>query len=200
MKRVFNFCGGQSQPHPYPSSKRADKFLGVFVSRSIHHVSSVEALLDHIPDLFIDDLGYAGVSSLLPLQTLSDERSASLEHEMCDEIDEATIKVSPLNPNQPAVIRLAVSHVRITCVSPFLSMLVSLAQGLKLSPGGAVEIIPMADISDAYVTGLREKNEFIIRRNKQGTTLYLSSPSNDHIVKVRSAFFLSVIFIIFRRG
>ncbi|KAL5507799.1 IRA2 [Sanghuangporus vaninii] len=51
------------------------------------------------------------------------------------------------------------------------------------------EIIPFGDIGDIYnvATG-RDANEFIIRRNRNGGTLYFSSPDRDHIVKaIRSA-------------
>ena len=50
------------------------------------------------------------------------------------------------------------------------------------------EIIPFVDIGDIYnvATG-RDANEFIIRRNRNGGTLYFSSPDRDHIVKVCSS-------------
>ncbi|KAI5118442.1 hypothetical protein M0805_000576 [Coniferiporia weirii] len=51
------------------------------------------------------------------------------------------------------------------------------------------EIVPFGDIGDIYnVSTGRDTNEFIIRRNRNGGTLYFSSPERDHIVTtIRSA-------------
>lgn len=53
----------------------------------------------------------------------------------------------------------------------------------------------MVDVSDAYsVSTGKDPNEFIIRRSRQGATMYFSSPSRDDIVKVGSCatFFLDL--------
>lgn len=44
----------------------------------------------------------------------------------------------------------------------------------------------MADIGDVYnvLTGQEVLNEFIIRRNRSSSTIYLTSPARDPIVKV----------------
>lgn len=48
-----------------------------------------------------------------------------------------------------------------------------------------VEVIPFQDIGDIYnVSTGRDVNEFIIRRNRNGGTLYFSSEERDDIVKV----------------
>ena len=48
----------------------------------------------------------------------------------------------------------------------------------------STELIPLADVSDIYnVSTGQENNEFIIRR-RQGVTVYFSSPSRVHVVKV----------------
>jgi hypothetical protein len=50
----------------------------------------------------------------------------------------------------------------------------------------ATEFIPMADIGDVYnvQTGQEVLNEFIIRRNRSSSTIYLASPDREVIVKV----------------
>ena len=48
-----------------------------------------------------------------------------------------------------------------------------------------VEVVPFQDIGDIYnVSTGRDVNEFIIRRNRNGGTLYFSSAERDAIVKV----------------
>lgn len=49
------------------------------------------------------------------------------------------------------------------------------------------EIVPYADVGDVYnITG-RDVHEFIVRRNRNGGTLYFSSSEREHIVKVRKS-------------
>lgn len=49
----------------------------------------------------------------------------------------------------------------------------------------AVELIPLVDISDAYnVSTGHDPSEFVIRKTRQGSTLYFVSPARDAIVKV----------------
>lgn len=49
----------------------------------------------------------------------------------------------------------------------------------------AVEMIPLTDISDAYnVSTGHDPNEFVIRKTRQGSTLYFVSGARDIIVKV----------------
>lgn len=57
-----------------------------------------------------------------------------------------------------------------------------------ISPGlacKAIEVIPLADISDIYnVSTGSDIYEFIIRRSRHGSTIYFSSPLRELIVKV----------------
>ena len=49
------------------------------------------------------------------------------------------------------------------------------------------EIVPYIDVGDVYnVSTGRDVHEFIVRRNRNGGTLYFSSSEREHIVKVRS--------------
>ena len=49
----------------------------------------------------------------------------------------------------------------------------------------AVELIPLVDISDAYnVSTGHDPSEFVIRKTRQGSTLYFVSTARDAIVKV----------------
>ncbi|GAW06426.1 ras gtpase activator [Lentinula edodes] len=63
---------------------------------------------------------------------------------------------------------------------------------LNISPGLAcksAEIVLLADVSDVYnvQTGL-ETNEFIIRRSRQGDTIYFTSPNRETIIRtIRAA-------------
>ncbi|KAK0461601.1 uncharacterized protein EV420DRAFT_1526161 [Desarmillaria tabescens] len=75
---------------------------------------------------------------------------------------------------QPAVLSVGSSHIRIIALTP--------GPGLATR---ATDIIPMAEVSDSYVTSTRESHEFIIRRNRNASTIYLSSDSYDEIVKAK---------------
>lgn len=49
----------------------------------------------------------------------------------------------------------------------------------------ATELVPLCDINDVYnVSTGHDSYEFIIRKIRQGVTLYFSSPYRDNIVKV----------------
>ena len=51
------------------------------------------------------------------------------------------------------------------------------------------EIVPFGDIGDIYnVSTGRDAHEFIIRRNRNGGTLYFSSPERNQMIKVRIFF------------
>ena len=50
----------------------------------------------------------------------------------------------------------------------------------------STEIITLTDVSDVYnVSTGHDPYEFIIRRSRQGITLYFSSPEREAIIKVR---------------
>ncbi|KAF9266130.1 hypothetical protein L218DRAFT_1016740 [Marasmius fiardii PR-910] len=66
------------------------------------------------------------------------------------------------------------------------------ARAVIIAPGlicRSTEIVLLAEISDVYnVQTGQEINEFIIRRSRQGDTLYFSSPARDIIIKtIRTA-------------
>jgi hypothetical protein len=49
----------------------------------------------------------------------------------------------------------------------------------------STEIITLTDVSDVYnISTGHDPHEFIIRRSRQGITLYFSSPERDAIIKV----------------
>ena len=77
----------------------------------------------------------------------------------------------------PVTMRVAQSHIRITTTKalPISNLLSS----------KATEIIPLSDINDVYnVSTGHDSHEFIIRKVRQGVTMYFSSPYRDAIVKV----------------
>ncbi|KAJ3551785.1 hypothetical protein NM688_g4509 [Phlebia brevispora] len=81
----------------------------------------------------------------------------------------------------PVIMRVAQSHIRITTMKA-----TNINNALSCR---ATELIPLADISDVYniATG-HDANEFIIRKIRQGTTMYFTSQARDAIVKaVRNA-------------
>ncbi|KAG9027475.1 Ras GTPase activating protein ira2 [Tulasnella sp. JGI-2019a] len=81
----------------------------------------------------------------------------------------------------PVTMQVGLTHLRITSIKP------------KLIWGGLnsklTEIIMLSDVDDVYnVSTGQEANEFVIRRNRSGGTMYFSSPARDAIVKaVRTA-------------
>ncbi|KAH8118768.1 hypothetical protein DFH11DRAFT_1839273 [Phellopilus nigrolimitatus] len=81
----------------------------------------------------------------------------------------------------PVNLAVAQSHLRIDSVKP---QNVYAQFSCKTT-----EIVPFGDIGDIYnVSTGRDANEFIIRRNRNGGTLYFSSPERDLIVKtIRTA-------------
>lgn len=54
----------------------------------------------------------------------------------------------------------------------------------------SVEVIPLFDITDIYKVSTSPdlNNEFIIRKNRSGTTIYLTSAAREDIIKVRIKF------------
>ncbi|KAL0070247.1 Ras GTPase activating protein ira2 [Marasmius tenuissimus] len=104
----------------------------------------------------------------------------SLEQEGSDMFTDVTWKS---NDQARVAVELAVgvTHVRITSARAM-----PVCTGLVCRP---TEIVLLAEISDVYnVQTGQEVNEFIIRRSRQGDTLYFSSPARDMIIKtIRSA-------------
>ncbi|CDO69579.1 hypothetical protein BN946_scf184759.g19 [Trametes cinnabarina] len=127
--------------------------------------TSMADLLNHYPEgLSTSALSYA----------------ITLEEEAGDEFEDVTMRhTHPMRV--PVTLKVAQSHIRITTTK---AMPVS-----NLLSSKATEIIPLSDINDVYnVSTGHDSHEFIIRRIRQGMTLYFSSPYREVIVKtIRSA-------------
>ncbi|KAF8645481.1 hypothetical protein AX16_007766 [Volvariella volvacea WC 439] len=129
----------------------------------IRAYTSVTELKDHVPPQVLPSLAYA----------------SRLEDESSETFKEVTMKVPQLR--MPIVLNIGTTHIRITSV-----------KAQPISPGlscRSTEIIPLADVSDIYnVSTGHEANEFIIRRSRQGVTVYFSSQHREQIIKtIRSA-------------
>ncbi|KAK0207040.1 hypothetical protein DFS33DRAFT_1318594 [Desarmillaria ectypa] len=140
--------------------KRVQNFVaGIHLAREFHTATSVEEISQLVPGIEVSDLGYP----------------AELEGEGYVSFKNVTLINS--ERRQPAVLSVGSSHIRIIALTP--------------GPGfatRATDIIPIAEVSDSYITSSRESHEFIIRRNRNASTIYLSSESYDEIVKsIRSA-------------
>lgn len=99
----------------------------------------------------------------------------------------------------PADLSVAQSHIRIDSVSHLHGFsLSSLSDSIQIKAQNiygtfcckTTEIVPFTDIGDIYnVSTGRDAHEFIIRRNRNGGTLYFSSPERDQIIKVGATIF-----------
>lgn len=102
-----------------------------------------------------------------------------LEDERLEVFSEATMRQSH-QMRMPIKLAVGVTHIRITS-----------AKAQPLSPSLAcrsTEIIYLKDVNDIYnVSTGQDPFEFIIRRIRQGVTLYFSSSMRETIVKVRCA-------------
>lgn len=94
----------------------------------------------------------------------------------------------------PVILLVGQTHLRITSVCnlsfyqmPNVDYVQVRAQTISTTlTCRATEVIPMADVGDVYnvLTGQEVMNEFIIRRNRSSSTIYLTSPAREVIVKV----------------
>ncbi|KAI0080777.1 hypothetical protein K474DRAFT_1717515 [Panus rudis PR-1116 ss-1] len=130
---------------------------------------------------FGDDYAiYSSVRELLteyaangPISALMD--TYMQEEEPRDTFDDITMRICQ-TMRVPVILDIARSHLRITVVRTH-----SLSNWREYRP---TEIIPYQDISDAYnISTGQDANEFVIRKARQGSTLYFSSPYRDAIVK-----------------
>ncbi|TCD61394.1 Ras GTPase activating protein ira2 [Steccherinum ochraceum] len=99
------------------------------------------------------------------------------EEEQRDEFYEVTMRQNhPMRV--PVTLEVATSHLRITTMKPSSTLSCR-----------ATEIIPLNDVSDVYnVSTGHDPHEFIIRKIRQSSTLYFTSPMRDTIVKaIRAA-------------
>ncbi|KAL0576959.1 Ras GTPase activating protein ira2 [Marasmius crinis-equi] len=141
-------------------------FAGSSFCSDIKASCSLYELMNHVPTAVIESAALFG-----PL---------SLEQETPDVFKDVAWK----NTDQARVaveLNVGETHVRITS-----------ARAMTICPGlvcRSTEIVLLAEISDVYnVQTGQEINEFIIRRSRQGDTLYFSSPARDVVIKtIRSA-------------
>ncbi|KAF9067659.1 hypothetical protein BDP27DRAFT_1225535 [Rhodocollybia butyracea] len=122
--------------------------------------NSIADLIPHVP------------TSVIESPTL--KYPLSLEQEQSDLFTDVTMKTQ--QARIPVFLAIGVTHIRITSV-----------RTLNISPGlgcKSTEIVLLADVSDVYnvQTGL-ETNEFIIRRSRQGDTIYFTSPHRETIIR-----------------
>ncbi|KAI8982739.1 hypothetical protein BD414DRAFT_515918 [Trametes punicea] len=114
------------------------------------------------------------------LSAVSLSYAVELEEESGKEFEEVTMRhTHPMRV--PVTMKVASSHIRITTTKALpISNLLSCK---------ATEIVPLSDINDVYnVSTGHDTHEFIIRRVRQGMTLYFSSLHRDAIVKaIRNA-------------
>ncbi|KAJ3719315.1 hypothetical protein C8R42DRAFT_777357 [Lentinula raphanica] len=135
-------------------------YAGIGISRELRTWNSIAELIPHLPKSVIESpaLSY-------PL---------SLEQEPSDLFTDVTMKTH--QTRTPVLLTVSQTHIRITSV-----------RTLNISPGMAcksTEIVLLVDVSDVYnvQTGL-ETNEFIIRRSRQGDTIYFTSPHRESIIR-----------------
>ncbi|KAH8096624.1 hypothetical protein BXZ70DRAFT_945419 [Cristinia sonorae] len=105
------------------------------------------------------------------------EYAVQQEEEQRDEFTEVTMRHNhPMRV--PVTLEVATTHLRITTMKPSSTLACR-----------ATEIILLSDISDVYnVSTGHDPHEFIIRKIRQGSTLYFTSPLRDTIVKaIRAA-------------
>jgi hypothetical protein len=102
----------------------------------------------------------------------------NLEQEQSDLFQDVTMKTQ--QTRTPVHLSVWMTHIRITSIRTL-----NIASGLACKSS---EIVLLADVSDVYnvQTGL-ETNEFIIRRSRQGDTIYFTSPHREAIIRVRDA-------------
>ncbi|KAJ3987640.1 hypothetical protein F5890DRAFT_1563214 [Lentinula detonsa] len=138
---------------------------GIGIAGELRAWSSIAELIPHIP------------SSVIESPPLN--HALSLEQEQSDLFTDVTMKTH--QTRTPVLLTVGQTHIRITSV-----------RTLNISPGLAcksTEIILLVDVSDVYnvQTGL-ETNEFIIRRSRQGDTIYFTSPHRETIIRtIRTA-------------
>lgn len=126
--------------------------------------------------------------------------AVDLENETSEVYQDLTMKHNTLRPGM--VMMVGTSHVRLISVRTIVCILIT--SGLRRVQTGrhalwpsvlskCVEVIPLTDITDIYKVSTSPDlhNEFIIRKNRSGTTIYLTSTAREDIIKVRVEFNIS---------
>ncbi|KAL4081516.1 hypothetical protein V8B97DRAFT_1923406 [Scleroderma yunnanense] len=137
---------------------------GTILSTGVKVCPSVNELLQHVPESCLSALRHP----------------ESLESEQSSLFTDVTMRQAH-EIRMPVKMEVGVTHIRITSIR---AAVISPSLSCKCT-----EIIPLADVSDAYnvSTGL-DPHEFIIRLSRQNSTSYFSSQSRDAIVKaIRAA-------------
>ncbi|KAG8981934.1 Ras GTPase activating protein ira2 [Tulasnella sp. 425] len=139
-------------------------FSGLNVRKQVTAVSSVHDLLPMVHPSVISLMTYP----------VGLERGLSEPFVDVKKLDRHKMSV-------PITLHIGSSHLRITSTKP--------KQIWGSASSKLTEVVSLADIDDVYnVSTGHEVNEFVIRRNRAGGTMYFSSPSRDAIVKaIRSA-------------
>ncbi|TDL29911.1 hypothetical protein BD410DRAFT_780416, partial [Rickenella mellea] len=103
------------------------------------------------------------------------EYASHLEQEQGDVFSDLTLRQAQLMKMRVDV-KIAQTYIRITSVK---------AQVIFPNLAGKItEIVPLSDVDDIYnVTTGRDANEFIVRRSRNGGTLYFASPEREQIIK-----------------
>ncbi|KAL1741753.1 hypothetical protein HDZ31DRAFT_84616 [Schizophyllum fasciatum] len=123
----------------------------------------------------------AELKTMLPDLDLSTlEEAARLESEPAEVFQDVKYREHQSQARTPIVLHVGASHMRITYVR---------RSHISTFACKCTDIMHLTDISDVYnVTMGNEQHEFIMRKGKQGVTMYLSSANRDAIIKsVRSA-------------
>ncbi|KAL0949203.1 hypothetical protein HGRIS_009281 [Hohenbuehelia grisea] len=137
---------------------------GVWIGGDISFYTSLTAMTESISESVLEPLAAAAA--------LERERSVIFHGVSMRQVHQMRV---------PVDLEVRSTHLRITTV-----------KAQPLAPNRnckAVEILPITDISDVYsISTGQEQQEFIIRRTRQGVTVYFASPERDVIVKaIRTA-------------
>ncbi|TRM67484.1 hypothetical protein BD626DRAFT_544948 [Schizophyllum amplum] len=121
------------------------------------------------------------LKELLPdLDVSTLDEAARLEEEPVELYSDVTYREHQTQARTPVTLYVGASHMRVSFVR---------RSHISTFSCRCTDIMRLTDISDVYnVTTGADINEFIMRKGKQGVTMYFSSPHRETIVKaVRSA-------------
>ncbi|KAG8905759.1 Ras GTPase activating protein ira2 [Tulasnella sp. 403] len=150
----------------------SQKFL-----RKLYHLFSSLNVSKHV-------VAVSSVAELLPMIHSTVVGLMSYPVGLEREAKETFLEVKKLDRHRmsvPISLQVGATHLRITSTKP--------KQIWGSSACKLTEIILLTDVDDVYnVSTGHEVNEFVIRRNRTGGTMYFSSPTRDAIVKaIRTA-------------
>ncbi|KAF5371189.1 hypothetical protein D9758_004214 [Tetrapyrgos nigripes] len=165
LRRLYNISSGKASFLLSTDSSELKIIQVMCFFGEVKTWSSIADLLPHVP------------ASVIESPALSE--ALSLEKESSDLFADVTMKID--QNRVPVNFTVGATHIRITSV-----------RAVNISPGVAcksTDIVLLADVSDVYnVQTGHEANEFIIRRSRQGDTLYFTSPARESIIRtIRAA-------------